>query len=172
MRLSSLVSTGNGSIATLTLIAFFILASLLAGCGKEGSQSPETAEQALAAAQSSVERANESIAAMQQESQQLQTKIEQQRTALDALIEKRLALLRQQLDGYRKSLYRLPASKENELKSTVADLQARLDALAGKFQDYRSAPREKANEALEQLESALQEFESAFQKIDAEIQQG
>jgi uncharacterized coiled-coil protein SlyX len=109
---------------------------------------------------------------MQQESQQLQTKIEQQRTALDALIEKRLALLRQQLDGYRKSLYRLPASKENELKSTVADLQARLDALAGKFQDYRSAPREKTNEALEQLESALQEFESAFQKIDAEIQQG
>jgi chromosome segregation ATPase len=141
---------------------------LFAGCGDK-EKPPEKAEQALSQAQTSVDRADELIAEMRRSSEELQQKIEQQRSALDALIEKRLVLLRQQLTAYEQRVQRLPAAKENELKLSLADLKQRFDALAGKFQAYRDAPREKSAAVLQELETALEEFESSHQKFTEEI---
>jgi len=142
---------------------------LFAGCG-EKEQAPEKAEQALSQAQTSVGQADELIADMRRSSEELQQKIEQQRSALDALIEKRLVLLRQQLTAYEQRVQRLPAAKENEFKSSLDGLQQRLEALAGTFQAYRDAPREKSAAALQELETALKEFESAHEKFAEAIQ--
>lgn len=154
-------------IAMFAVFAFGAL--VLAGCGEKEKASPEKAAQALSQAQTNVERAEELIAEMRRRSDELQQKIEQQRTALDALIEKRLVLLQQQLSDYEQRLQRLPAPKENELKATLADLKQRLDALRAKFQVYRDAPPEKSVAMLQELEAALKDFESSHQKFNAEI---
>jgi DNA repair exonuclease SbcCD ATPase subunit len=167
MKRSKVTGIDRLSIAITT--GFLIGALIFPGCGEKETAAPEKAEQALSQAQSNVERADELIAEMRRRSEELQQKIEQQRSALDGLIEKRLVLLRQQLTDYEQRLHRLPAAKENELKLTLADLKQRLDALAGKFQAYRDAPPEKSAAVLQELEAALKEFESSHQKFDAEI---
>jgi hypothetical protein len=53
---------------------------------------------------------------------------------------KRPALSLQQLTDYEQRLHRLPASKESELKPTLADLKAAPRCLGGKFQAYWDAP--------------------------------
>ena len=159
--------TGTVRLSIAVLTAF--LASMLAGCGEKETPSTEKAEHALSQAQTNIGRAEELIDDMQRRSQALQEKIEQQRLLLDPLIEKRLALLRQQLSDYQQRLHRLPAPKENELEPTLADLKQRLDVLAGKFQAYRDAPPEKSAAMLQELEAALKEFESSHRKFDAEI---
>lgn len=142
------------------------------GCGKGSSPVVERAEKALTQAQKEIEKAAESIATMREQSQELQKKIDQQQAKLDALIVKRLVLYQQQLADYEARVQQLPAQKETELKSSLADLKARVDGLANNFRAYRDVPPEKSAEELRRLENGLADFEAAYQKLQAEIQPG
>lgn len=154
-------------------VACYILlwSLLLAGCDSNVSPSAEQAEKALSQAQSGVDQAAKSIGAMRKRSEQLQQKIDHQRSELTALIEKRLALLHQQLADYEQRVERLPASKETVLKPGLADLEERLTGLSENFRAYRDAPPEESTASLEQLEKSLKNFSEAQQKLYSEIQQ-
>ncbi|HXV83227.1 MAG TPA: hypothetical protein VEG60_25475 [Candidatus Binatia bacterium] len=159
----------QGLIPTIACYILWLL--LIAGCDSKVSPSAEQAEKALSQAQSGVDQAAKSIGAMRNRSEQLQQKIDHQRSELTALIEKRLALLHQQLADYEQRVERLPASKETVLKPGLADLEKRLTGLAESFRAYRDAPPEKSTASLEQLEESLKNFSKAQQKLYSEIQQ-
>jgi chromosome segregation ATPase len=152
-------------------VGFIFFGALIAfGCGKGSSPVVGQAEKALTQAQKEIEKAAESIASMREQSQELQKKIDQQQAKVDSLIEKRLVLYQQQLADYEARVQRLPAEKETELKSSLAELKARVDGLANNFRAYRDAPPEKSAEELRRLENGLADFEAAYQKLQAEIQ--
>jgi hypothetical protein len=107
---------------------------------------------------------------MVERSQELEERIQAQRVELDALIEKRVALYRRQLQSYEQHLYRLPAAQESELKPTLPQLRQRLEALAGQYRSYRDGEPKNPGAASRQIENSLEEFDTAYQKLQSEIQ--
>ena len=153
------------------VIAFSLAVTLVSlGCGSDKPPAVKEAKAALDQAQAGIEQAAASIAAMRKQSEELEQKIRDQRGALDSLIEKRLVLLRQQLDEYKERVQRLPAAKETELKADLDDLNQRLNGLTDHFRTYRDAPPEKSAEARQPLEKALKEFDTGFQKLQDQLQ--
>jgi chromosome segregation ATPase len=65
---------------------------------------------------------------------------------------------------------RLPAGKETEVAPRLAELQKQIDDVQGKLQAYRDAPREKAAEALAQLEESLAALGERRRELDAQLQ--
>lgn len=152
------------------MVAVAALGIVLAGC--EGDKAPpaEQATQALASARDDISKAKTSIDAIEKQGGELSAKIKSQRAELNDVVEKRLALLRQQLKDDEERLQRLPAPQETELRPRLAELAKQLEDVTAKLHAYRDAPPDKSATTLAALEKSLAAFNEARRDLEAKLQ--
>lgn len=142
---------------------------LAAGCDRAAAPPAQQAAQALAAAREDMEKARTSIQATEQQSKTLQERIQAQRTELDALVERRLTLLRQQLAEDEARISRLPAPREIELRPRLGELQKQFDDVKARLQAYRDAPPENSQAALAALEQSFASLTERRRELEAQL---
>ena len=142
----------------------------LVACNRDAPPPAQQAGKALEAAREDIEKARNAIQATEAHAKQLEEKIAAQRAQLNELIERRITLMRQQMKEDQERVRRLPAGKESEVQPRLAELQKQIDDVQAKLQAYRDAPREKAAEALAQLEKSLAALTERRREIDAQLQ--
>jgi chromosome segregation ATPase len=142
----------------------------LVACDRDPPAPAQQAGKALEAAREDIEKARNAIQATEAHSKQLEEKIQAQRAQLNELIERRLTLLRQQMKEDEERVRRLPAGKETEVQPRLAELHKQIDDVQAKLHAYRDAPREKAAEALAQLEKSLAALAERRRDLDAQLQ--
>lgn len=145
-------------------------ALLLAACDGDKAPPAQQASKSLEAAREDIERARASIQDTEAQSKALQEKIQAQRNELNGLVERRLALLRQQLAEDEALIRRLPAPRETELRPRFGGLQKQLEDVTAKLKAYRDAPPGKAgDEALAALEQSLAAFAERRRELEAQL---
>lgn len=145
-------------------------ALLLAACDGDKAPPAQQASKSLEAAREDIERARASIQDTEAQSKALQEKIQAQRNELNGLVERRLALLRQQLAEDEALIRRLPAPRETELRPRFGELQKQLEDVTAKLKAYRDAPPGKAgDEALAALEQSLAAFAERRRELEAQL---
>ena len=145
-------------------------ALLLAACDGDKAPPAQQASKSLEAAREDIERARASIQDTEAQSKALQEKIQAQRNELNGLVERRLALLRQQLAEDEALIRRLPAPRETELRPRFGELQKQLEDVTAKLKAYRDAPPGKAgDEALAALERSLAAFAERRRELEAQL---
>jgi septal ring factor EnvC (AmiA/AmiB activator) len=153
-----------------TPLAIVALGVALAGCDRDSAPPAQQATQALGSARDDIAKAKTSIDAIEKQSGELNEKIKSQRAELNALIEKRLVLLRQQLKEDEERIRRLPAAQETELRPRLAELAQQLEDVTAKLNAYRDAPPEKSGPMLAALEKSLATFSEARRDLEAKLQ--
>jgi chromosome segregation ATPase len=146
------------------------LGLLLAGCDRDKPPSAQQATEALGSARDGIAKAKTSIDAVEKESGELNEKIKSQRAELNALIEKRLAMLRQHLKEDEQRVARLPAPQETELRPRLAELAKQLEDVAVKLNAYRDAPPETSAAMLAALEKSLATYSEGRRDLEARLQ--
>ena len=144
-------------------------ALMLAACDGDKAPPAQQASKSLEAAREDMEKARDSIQATEAQSKALQEKIQAQRAELNDLVERRLALLRQQLAEDEARIRTLPAPRETELRPRFGELQKQLEDVAAKLNAYRDAPPGKAGEALAALEQSLAAFAERRRELEAQL---
>ena len=142
----------------------------LVACDRDPPAPAQQAGKALEAAREDIEKARNAIQATEAHAKQLDEKIQAQRAQLNELIERRIALMRQQMKEDQERVRRLPAGKETEVQPRFAELQKQIDDVQAKLQAYRDAPGEKAAEALAQLEKSLAALGERRRELEAQLQ--
>jgi hypothetical protein len=117
------------------------------------------------------EKAKEAVrqAAAQGLGRQREINAENEMATLNDLIERRIALLRQQMKEDEERVRRLPAGKETEVEPRLAELRKQIDDVQAKLHAYRDAPREKAAAALGELEKSLAALTERRRELDAQL---
>jgi len=146
------------------------LGLLLGGCDRDKAPSAQQATEALGSARDDIAKAKTSIDAIEKQSGELNDKIKSQRAELNAVVEKRLALLRQHLKEDEERLARLPAPQENELRPRLAELAKQLEDVTAKLNAYRDSPPEASAATLAALEKSLAAFSEARRDLEAKLQ--
>lgn len=146
------------------------LGIVLTGCDRDKAPPAQQATKALASARDDIAKAKTSIDAIEKQSSELSEKIKSQRAELNDVVEKRLALLRQQLKDDEERVRRLPAPQETELRSRVAELGKQLEDVRAKLHAYRDAPPDKSAQLLAALEKSLAAFTEARRQLEAKLQ--
>lgn len=152
----------------MRLLCGLAAACLLAACGGDPPPAQE-ASKSLASAREDIEKARAAIQATEQQSKALHDKIRAQRAELNDLVEKRIALLRQQLAEDEERLRRLPAPRATELRPRLAELQKSLDEARARLLAYRDAPPDKSADALAALEKSLAAFNERRRDLEAQL---
>jgi peptidoglycan hydrolase CwlO-like protein len=154
----------------LLLAAGALAALTMGGCGKEEPPPAEQAAEALASARDDVQKAQAALQAVEERANALQERIASQRAEFNDIIQRKLALLQQQLKDDEERLRRLPAQRETELRPRLDALAKRLEEVGARLHAYRDAPPEKAPETLAALEKSLADFAEARRDLESALQ--
>ena len=141
-----------GMVATLSL----------AGCGNE--------ENPAAQAEQAIEQFEESAQELREQQEQITEQLEQVRQDLNAAVQKRLALLSQELDAYERRIAGLPAQQEPAVREQYRLVQQRAQALEAALTQFVQAGGSELPAARGQLEEAYNQLRDAIETLDEQLE--